>query len=66
MLISFYVTCMFMHFVTCVPDAQVKSDIEEEYITWQTEKKSVEEIFLQSNLNWGTNAIYGVKLIVQA
>ena len=40
-----------MHSVTCVPDAQVKSDIEEEYLTWKTEKKSVEEneICLQSN-----------------
>ena len=53
MLISFYVTCI--HSVTCVPDAQVKSDIEEEYLTWQTEKKSIEEneICLQSKLNWG-------------
>ena len=49
-----------MHSVMCVPDAQVKSDIEEEYLTWQTEKKSVEEneICLQSKLNWGTNAMY--------
>ena len=56
----------FMHSVTCVPDAHVKSDIEEEHLTWQTEKKSVEEneICLQSKLNWGTNAMCGVKLIV--
>ena len=54
-----------MHSVTCVPDAQVKSDIEE-HLTWQTEKKRVEEneICLQSKLNWGTNAMYCVKLIV--
>ncbi|KAL5474647.1 hypothetical protein EMCRGX_G026628 [Ephydatia muelleri] len=33
-----------------IEDAQVKSDIEEEYLTWQTERKSVEEneICLQS------------------
>ena len=57
-----------MHSVTCAPDAQVKSDIKEEYLTWQTEKKSVveTEICLQSKLNWGTNAMYGVKLIVQS
>ena len=44
-----------MHSVMCVPDAEVKIDIEEEHQTWHTEKKSVEEneICLQSKFNWG-------------
>ena len=43
MLISCMSHVCFMHSVTCVPDAQVKSDIKEVYLTWQTEKKSVVE-----------------------
>ena len=37
----------FMHSVTCVPDAQVVSDIEEEPVTWQAVIEE-NEICLQS------------------